>query len=403
MRQSLVIRHTSLFPGAGPLQENMTVRCEDGRIVHVGPDTPLGRPSDRGLEPRTRPAGEAKPSGDDVIIDLPGCTLMPGIIQAHAHAGFKQLGGVPLRDFHREYLAACLQAGVTTVRDEGMFLDASLAEVRAARERLDQEGIFPRLCLTGKFLSAPGGYGGMAPLAVASETEAGERVDEVLQNGMDMVKTVLEDGLDPSTRGLPKLTAPLLAAICDAAHRRGARVSAHVTQAHNLRTLVEAGIDDAAHMPFDPLEDDLIRLMIGKRVSVVPTLTVLKLFQEKYGAPVLEGGMANTRRFVEAGGIIGLGDDFIEPEAPWYRLGLPYGEMRLLAEAGLTNGQILTAATAWGARMLGMDHEIGTIEPGKAADLLLVEGNPLEALACLQQPVMAVKAGRIVMNRGVSI
>ncbi|HBS43826.1 MAG TPA: hypothetical protein DEA91_03920, partial [Paenibacillus sp.] len=88
-------------------------------------------------------------------------------------------------------------------------------------------------------------------------------------------------------------------------------MSAHVTNAKNLQILVNSGIHDAAHMIYDRLDDGLIQQMVQKGVRIVPTLTVLKMFQDKFGAPLLEQGLDNVRRFVQAGGEIGLGDDFI--------------------------------------------------------------------------------------------
>lgn len=131
-----------------------------------------------------------------------------------------------------------------------------------------------------------------------------------------MIKTVLEEGLDPSTYGLPKLSDELLSAICMEAHKRNTKVSAHVTQSHNLKRLIAAGIDDAGHMVYDHLSDELITDLVQKNIYVVSTLTVLKMFEDKFGAPLLETGKNNVRRFVEAGGKIAFGDDFIEVEEP---------------------------------------------------------------------------------------
>lgn len=238
----------------------------------------------------------------------------------------------------------------------------------------------------------------MQPIPISSVEEAEKMVNEVLDKGIDMIKTVLEDGMDPSTIGLPKLSDELLKAICDQAHRRGAKVSAHVTQAHNLNRLVEAGIDDAGHMVYDDLSDELIDQMIKKDVFVVPTLSVLKMIQDKYGAPLLKKGMENVFRFVQAGGKIGLGNDFIEEELPWYRLGMPKIELQLLKEAGLTNMQIIIAATKHAAEICSIDHKVGTVERGKIADLFIVEGNPAEDLECIYNVKMVIKEGCIVME-----
>lgn len=334
----------------------------------------------------------------DAIIDIDELFVLPGFINAHAHTGFKQLDGKNCRGFHKEYLKACINEGVTTIRDEGMFLDSTIESVVSCKKDLEKTNSFPKLVTTGKFFSAPGGYGGMEPIEVSTIEDAKYQVDKVIDTGIDMIKTVLEDGLDPSTFGLPKLSDELLEAICEKAHNRGVKVSAHVTQAHNLEKLVKAGIDDAGHMVYDELSDELIQEMIDKDICIVPTLTVLKMISDKYGAPLLEQGKRNVKKFVQMGGKIGFGDDFIEQDDPWYRLGMPRMELLLLKEAGLTNMQIIVAATKNSALICAMQDKIGTVELGKNADLLIVKGNPLDNIENINNVQMVLKDGYIVVD-----
>ena len=184
---------------------------------------------------------------------------------------------------------------------------------------------------------------------------------------------------------------------CISAHNSGTKVSAHVTQSHNLERLVKAGIDDAGHMVYDHLSDALIEDMIRKNIFIVPTITVSKMIQDKYGAPVFESTKNNVYRFVKAGGSIAIGDDFIEEDLPWYRLGMPRLELELLKEAGLSNMDIIVAATKNGAIVCGLEKEIGTIETGKRADLLIVDGNPINNLEALNNVKMVLKDGNIIV------
>lgn len=379
----LILRNAFLLDGLGgePIINGL-VAVRNGVIAAVFPD---GRVSDAITADR--------------VLDLNGAALLPGLIHAHAHTGFKYLKGEPCRGFQEEYLEACLREGITTIRDEGMLIDSSVEEVVEARDRLTGIGKYPRIITTGKFFSAPGGYGGQEPIGITTPEEAHTQVNRTLDLGIDMIKTVLEDGYDPGTMGLPKLSDELLQAICSAAHRRGARVSAHVTASRHLRRLVDAGIDDAGHIPFDEIPQELIEDMVEKGVSIVPTLTVARYFQDRFGAPLLEQGMANVRRFVEAGGKVALGDDFMEEDQPWYRIGLPYMEIELLQRAGLSPMQILVAATKHGAEVCGIADEAGTIEVGKKADLLVVEGNPLQTLEALKHVLYVVKDGHLVVHR----
>jgi len=382
MRHKILLRNGMLIDGTGKAAvDNVSIGIIDGKITSINYD----------------------PNASDLdytkVIDLNGLTILPGFINSHVHSGFKYLKGEPHRDFHEEYLKACINEGVTTIRDEGMLTDDSIEDVIERRRKLEESPYYPRIIISGKFFSAPKGYGGMQPIGVTSEREARDKVNEVINKGIDLIKTVLEDGLDPSTFGLPKLSDEILETICDEAHQRGVKVSAHVTQAHNLKRLISAGIDDASHMVYDDLSDELINLMIERNIFVVPTLTVLKMIKDKYGAPYIEKGQENVRKFVQMGGKIGLGDDFIEADMPWYRLGMPKMELQLLKEAGLTNMQIIVAATKHGAEICSIQNEVGTVELGKRADLLIVQGNPLVDLDCINNVRIVIKDGFIVTNR----
>ncbi|MNC34214.1 hypothetical protein D3C75_826390 [compost metagenome] len=275
-----------------------------------------------------------------------------------------------------------------------MTTNATIDDVIAHTNGLDPLS-FPRIITSGKVFTAPGGYGGQEPIGVGSAEEARLKVREVLTQGVHFIKTALEDGYDPSTFGMPKLNQEVLEAICREAGEMGAYVSAHVTSAHNLQVLVNAGINDAAHMIYDRLDDSLIRQMIDKHIRIIPTLTVLQMFQDKFGAPLLAQGLDNVRRFVEAGGEIGLGDDFMEEEGPWYRLGMPWEEIRLLGEAGLTPMQIITAATLNGAKICNLSHELGTVETGKKADLFVIDGDPLADINNLRKVKFVMKDGNL--------
>jgi imidazolonepropionase-like amidohydrolase len=333
------------------------------------------------------------------IIDLNGLAILPGFINVHVHSGYKHLKGEPLRHFHEEYLQACINEGVTTIRDEGMLTEDTIEDMIEKKRMYEKDPSYPRIIVTGKFFTSPGGYGGMKPIEITTKEEVRTNVNELLDKGIDMIKTVLEDGLDPSTFGLPKLSGELLEAICNEAHKRETKVSAHVTQAHNLKRIVDCGVNDAAHMVYDDLSDELIYKMIERDIYVVPTLTVLKMINDKYGAPLLEKGKENVLKFVQRGGKIGLGDDFLEEEMPWYRLGIPKVELQLLKEAGLTNMQIIVASTKHGAEICSIEKEVGTVETGKRADLLIVEGNPLVDLDNIYNVKIVVKDGFIVVEK----
>jgi imidazolonepropionase-like amidohydrolase len=238
-------------------------------------------------------------------------------------------------------------------------------------------------------LTAPKGYGS---LFVTSVEDARYKVEGELSAGADLIKFSMEDGYG-GARDLPLLSTGEIEVIISTALAQGRRVSAHVTQAQHLQTVVEAGVDDAAHMVWDPIPESLLQQMVTDDVYVVPTLTVM----EAYGA--LSGSQANLKRFVDAGGRVALGNDYTDiPQNKFdhFELGMPMHEIRRMLEAGLTPAQIVVAATRHAAHVCGLEKELGTLEPGKLADILVVDGDPL-------QDIQALMDVRLVIHNGVII
>lgn len=322
------------------------------------------------------------------VIDLEGKTVLPGFINTHVHINFDE----------PRYIRKWLYSGVTTVRDMGILDTLEISDVIEKRKTILNTNEFPRLIIAGKFITALGGYGGSGPIGISTEEEAIKKVDELLDMGCDLIKTVLEDGYDPSTFGLPKLTKNLLKAICDEAHNKGAWVSAHVSKAKNLEILVDAGINEAAHNVCDKISDELIEKMVKKNIYMVPTMNLYKAFSDKYAAPFYNTCIDNLVRFKQAGGKIAIGTDFIEEDLPWFELGMPLYELQLLKDAGLDNNEIIIALTKNGSEVIGLSDRIGTIEKNKIADIIVVNGNPLMNLECLKNINLIIKNGEIVKN-----
>ncbi|MDF2543239.1 MAG: hypothetical protein K0S47_2957 [Herbinix sp.] len=370
MKQSgVLLKNATLIDGTGKKpQENVSLYLEDGIIKEI------------------ISLGDMPPC--QTVIEMKERTILPGIINTHIHIDFQ----------HMEKLKKWLYAGVTTIRDMGDLSELPVEELFSLRKSVLANSEYPRVILCGKFITAPGGYGGQNPIQVSGEVEIKEQINELNNMGCDFIKTVLEDGFDPSTYGLPKLTKDQLETICIKAHRLNKKVAAHVSQTHNLKVLVEAGIDEAAHNVYDSIPDELIERMVLNNIVMTPTMNLYKFFSDKYGAPFYPICVDNLLRFIKAGGKITIGTDFIEEEHPWFELGIPYYEMKLLKEAGLTNLEIISAATKNAAELLGIGHITGTIEVGKAADLIAVEGNLTSDLECIQNVKLVIKDGVIIRN-----
>ena len=189
---------------------------------------------------------------------------------------------------------------------------------------------------------------------------------------------------------IPTLSAEEAAAIVDTAHGRGSRVSAHVTASQDLWRALNAGVDDVAHMVTNPLTDQLVDKMLEDDVYWVPTLELWN--RVGYGE---QRAIANLRKFVEAGGQVALGTDYAGYNAE-FDLGMPMTEIELMGEAGMTPAQIIVAATNNAAHVCHLDHELGTLEAGKIADVLVVDGDPLENIHALTDVRMVIHNGVVI-------
>ncbi len=315
------------------------------------------------------------------ILDLQGATILPGLINAHVHSGFNE-----------ENLRAWALAGVTTVRDLGGPRDF------ATRDALSRPAGNARLLAAGPLLTVPSGYpmvpfGFRMVLPVTSPADAREKAGALLDEGADLLKVALESGAVFGMR-LPILSPEETAAMVAVAHGRGARVSAHVTASDDLRRALDAGVDDIAHMVVaDPVPDDLIARMVRQHVTWVPTLELWRCVGRGFDQAAID----NLRRFVRAGGTVALGTDY-NGYTCRFDLGTPVRELEAMEAAGMTAAQIVVAGTRNGARVCNRERDIGTLEAGKIADVLVVDGEPLADVDALANVRLVLKGGAVIRD-----
>jgi imidazolonepropionase-like amidohydrolase len=309
---------------------------------------------------------------DATVVDVGGAAILPGIINAHVHDAFDELR-----------LRLWAWNGVTTVRDEGMRQGRSLEAQLAIRDSVRFKPACARLVSAGFMMTVPGGYGA---LEVTSSADAREKALEQLDKGVDLIKLAQEDGY-AGVHGLPRLTGKEMAAIITAAHERKALVSAHITQSEYWELVAAAGVDDVAHVSYDPVPETVLDMMVSKKIILVPTFTIFR----NYNAPV-SVCIDNLRKHVNKGGAVALGNDFGGGPGS-FEEGIPFYELTCMREAGMSTMAVLVACTGTAARACGVDSVLGTLEAGKTADVLVVRGDPLADLNALSQVRLVIHEG----------
>lgn len=393
-------------PGEPPV-DNRTIVVEDGRITRV----------DEGF---VNPAAIA---GQVTLVDLSDKFVLPGLMDMHVHllgelgpdsrneALYVSTSARALRG--AMYARRTLEAGFTTVRDLGGDPEAIFA-LRDAIAKGYVPG--PRILAAGSALAATGGHGDVdgykaellelwTPETVCDGPYACRRATRhAIKYGADWVKITATGGVlsDTATGTGQQMTADELAEIMRTAHALGVRVAAHAHGADGINAALEAGVDSIDHGTF--LDDEGVRLLRRNGAYLVPTLlpgaTIIPtmegnpFFTDAIKAKARAAAAAskeNVAKAHAAGVRIAFGTDTgVTPH------GRNAEEFALMVQAGMSPMDAIRAATVVAAEMIAMADALGTVEVGKLADLVAVEGSPLEDITELERVSVVIKEGRVV-------
>jgi imidazolonepropionase-like amidohydrolase len=398
-----------LIDGTGAAAVNDAAVLIDGeRIAAVGPR-----------------AAVQLPAGAEVV-DVSGMTIMPGLIDCHDHLASKGYDlptrwglnePISLQHLRTAYvMAQTLAAGYTCVRDAG-GLDAGF-------KMAVEEGLYPgpRLVISVNIISPTGGLADRVsgsghshghddprlPSGVANGVDGVRtKVREMSRVGADVIKFATTGGASSRPRHGPRdieFTPAEVRALIDEARALGLPTMCHAVGGPGLRMAIEAGAGSIEHGCYLAEDPDLAKMMADQGIFLVPTFEVYE-YHSTVSAPhmqvrakeLMEIHRESMHQALAAGVKVVAGTD-----AGGFVHGDNAREVELLVERGMTPLQAIQAATGWAAECVGLEKEIGTIQKGKLADLLVIDGDPLGNIAVLRDQdrlMLVMKAGEAYVDQ----
>ena len=410
-----IIHHGQLLDGTGAapiLDASLLIR--DGRIAYAGPVQ-----------------GAPPPPADARRIDARGGTIMPGLVEAHFHPTYFDVAALEDLDvkYPVEYvtlLAAvnarlALECGYTAARSGGSLFNIDVWLKKAIENDLVPG---PRLAASGREICGAAGLMDWNPdfrklgmeglvLIVNGADEARSAVRKLVKDGVEWVKTYpTGDAAAPDHNDHHTLcmTFEEMHAVVATAHNHNLKVTGHCRATAGIKNALKAGYDTLEHGTF--MDREALDMLLERNTPVVPALyfeyaSIVRGNEFRLGQKVidghqetLDGGAESARMILRAGGRLGMGGDY---GFAWNPHGDYARELSFFVKhVGLTPLEVVTCATKTGAEIMGRDQEFGTLESGKLADVLIVDGDPLSDISILEDRsrfIAVIQAGVIKAGR----
>ncbi|MBD1387832.1 amidohydrolase family protein [Neiella sp. HB171785] len=407
-----LIHAGTLIDGTGERpQREVSIRIEGNRITAV----------ERGYQ---------SPTDDEQLLDLKDKTVLPGLMDMHTH-----LSGIISRSFYREqfvmnppdyafrsvgYAKDTLMAGFTTVRDLGDFSPGLTTSLRDAINKGWVIG--PRVYTAGKSIATTGGHAdptngrnfalqgdpGPKQGVINGPEDAYKAIRQRYKNGVDVIKLTVTGGVLSLAKSgeNPQFTDAELEAIMAAAKDYNFVVAVHAHGAEGMKRAIRAGVDSVEHGTY--MDKEAMKLMRKHGTWYVPTITAGKWVAEKaaidgYYPPVVQPKAAAVGPQIQ--------DTFAKAyrnkikiaygtDAGVFPHGLNAREFSYMVEAGMPAMAAIESATLNAAKLLRIDDQLGSVEAGKLADLVAVDGDPLEQIKLLENVTFVMKDGEIYKSEG---
>lgn len=408
--QTIISGGTLIDGNGGPPVPKGTVHIVDGRITYAGP---------AGRAPAVAPSARQ--------IDAHGGTIMPGLVEAHFHPTYFNVAALEDLDikYPVEYVtllaasnaALALSCGYTAARSGGSLFNIDVWLKKAIENDI---ALGPRLAASGREICGVGGLMDWNPdfrkigmeglvLLINGAEEARAAVRKLVKDGVEWVKTYpTGDAAAPDTNDHHTLcmTFEEMHAVVATAHNHSLKVTGHCRATEGIKNALRAGYDTLEHGTF--MDDEALDLLLERNVPVVPALqfehaSIVHGPEFGMGQRVidghketLEGGAESARRILKAGGRLGMGGDY---GFAWTPHGTYAKELTFFVQhVGLSPLEVLTCATKTGAEIMGRSAEFGTLEAGKLADVLVVDGDVLADISILENRsrFIAVMQGGVV-------